>query len=167
MLAAPSPDFKTRDFLKRVGLVWLAIASLVGLINTGAVLSARFPDPDDIMRLLQVRDLLGGQGWLDAHQYRIDAANGGVLMHWSRLVDIPLAIVIGALTPVVGSAAAETAALFLIPLITMGIAMLLAARIVWKTLGDDPIAMTCIAIVLSVPLLFQLCLLYTSDAADE
>lgn len=156
MLAAPNPDFKTRDFVKRVGLVWLAIASLVGLINACAVFSARFPDPDDIMRLLQVRDLLDGQAWLDAHQYRVDAANGGVLMHWSRLVDVPLAIVIGALTPLIGSAAAETSALILIPLITMGIAMLLAARIVWKTLGDDPIVMTCIAMALSVPLLFQL-----------
>ncbi|MEP2735407.1 MAG: hypothetical protein ABJP34_03840 [Erythrobacter sp.] len=160
MLAAHNPNFETRDFLKRVGLIWLAIASVVGLINAGAVLSARFPDPDDIMRLIQVRDLLGGQGWLDAHQYRVDAAGGpeagGVLMHWSRLVDIPLALVIGALTPLIGSAAAETVALVLVPLLTLGIAMLLAARIVWKTLGDDPIAMTCIAMALSVPLLFQL-----------
>lgn len=155
-MAAPHPDFKTREFFKRVALVWLAIASLVGLINASAVFSARFPDPDDIMRLLQVRDLLGGQAWLDTHQYRVDAANGGVLMHWSRLVDIPLAAVIGVLTPLLGSAAAETAALILIPLITMGIAMVLAARIVWKTLGDDPIVMTCIAMALSVPLLFQL-----------
>ncbi|MEP2551705.1 MAG: hypothetical protein ABJH26_10460, partial [Marinomonas sp.] len=38
----------------------------------------------------------------------------------------------------------------------MLIAMMLTARIVWKVLGEEPITMTCIAMVLSVPLLFQL-----------
>ena len=148
--------FHTRDFLKRTGLVWLAIAVVVGAINTIGVMAKRFPDPDDIMRLVQVRDLLAGQGWFDMNQYRVNALDGGVNMHWSRLVDIPLAIVIGALTPVLGTAMAENVALVIVPLMTMGIAMLLAARLVWKMLGDDAIAMTCIVMVLSVPLLFQL-----------
>ncbi len=148
--------FKKRDFLRRVALTWAAIAAVIGLINIGGILSARFPDPDDIMRLLQVRDLLAGQNWLDLHQYRVDSANGGVLMHWSRLVDIPLALVIGALTPLLGQTGAEVAALTIVPLITLLIAMMLTARIVWKVLGEEPITMTCIAIVLSVPLLFQL-----------
>ena len=149
-------SFKTSDFFVRVALTWAAIAFVVGLINIGGILSARFPDPDDIMRLLQVRDVMGGQAWLDLHQYRVDAANGGVLMHWSRLVDIPLLLVIGALTPLLGEAGAEVAALTIVPLITLLISMMLTARIVWKVLGEEPITMTCIAMVLSVPLLFQL-----------
>ncbi len=38
------------------------------------------PDPDDAMRLVEVRDYLGGQGWFDLHQYRL-GPDGGTLMH--------------------------------------------------------------------------------------
>ena len=64
------------------------------------------PDSDDAMRLLGVRDLLAGQGWLDPHQYRYLAPDG-VAMHWSRLVDAPLAGGFLALTPLLGAALAE------------------------------------------------------------
>lgn len=47
-------------------------------------------DPDSIMRLVEVRDLFGGQAWLDLVQHRIDPP-GGVIMHWSRLIDAPIA----------------------------------------------------------------------------
>ena len=46
---------------------------------------------DDAMRLVEVRDLLAGQGWFDLTQYRLSPP-GGVAMHWSRLVDVPLAV---------------------------------------------------------------------------
>jgi hypothetical protein len=49
------------------------------------------PDPDSLMRLVQVRDLLAGQAWIDLTQARL-APPGGVLMHWSRLVDGPIAL---------------------------------------------------------------------------
>lgn len=48
------------------------------------------PDNDDVMRLVEVRDFLSGQGWFDLTQYRLGLA-GGTLMHWSRLVDLPIA----------------------------------------------------------------------------
>ncbi len=48
------------------------------------------PDPDALLRMVEVRDLLGGQGWFDMMQYRIDPPHG-VLMHWSRLIDAPIA----------------------------------------------------------------------------
>jgi hypothetical protein len=60
------------------------------------------PDPDDALRLVELRDWLGGQGWFDVTQYRIDPAHGGVAMHWSRLVDVPLAAVVVALRPLLG-----------------------------------------------------------------
>ena len=49
--------------------------------------------PDDWTRLLQVRALLDGQSWWDVTQYRIDPPEGYSL-HWSRLVDLPLALAI-------------------------------------------------------------------------
>jgi hypothetical protein len=47
-------------------------------------------DNDDAMRLVSVRDYLSGQGWYDNTQYRALPPNG-VSLHWSRLVDLPLA----------------------------------------------------------------------------
>ena len=47
-------------------------------------------DPDSLMRLVQVRDLLAGQGWFDLIQHRLDPP-AGASMHWSRLIDAPIA----------------------------------------------------------------------------
>ena len=47
------------------------------------------PDSDDVMRLVQIKDLLNGQDWFDLHQYRM-GPDGGTLMHWSRLADLPI-----------------------------------------------------------------------------
>ena len=46
-------------------------------------------DNDDVMRLIQIRDLMSGQNWFDLHQYRM-GTEGGTLMHWSRIVDFPI-----------------------------------------------------------------------------
>lgn len=63
-------------------------------------LSATFAsmDNDDILRLVMVRDLLAGQGWFDTTQYRFLPPDG-VVMHWSRYIDLGIAAVIGALAP--------------------------------------------------------------------
>ncbi|MBP1851259.1 hypothetical protein [Rhizobium halophytocola] len=50
-------------------------------------------DNDDTMRLVEVRDFLGGQGWFDLMQYRLGLGDG-TLMHWSRLIDLPIASLI-------------------------------------------------------------------------
>ena len=146
----------TSEFLIRVAIAWVLVSALLLAVNASAIASGRFPDPDDILRLVQVRDWIAGQGWYDVRQYRIDAPGGGVAMHWSRLVDLPLAGVIVALTPIIGSAAAETAALIIVPLITLGLAMLLAARIAWRLLGEEEATLTSLILALSVPVLFQL-----------
>ncbi|ALE17702.1 hypothetical protein AMC99_02427 [Altererythrobacter epoxidivorans] len=146
----------TGELLVRVALAWLAVSALLLLTNLGNIRGLRFPDPDDVMRLVQVRDLLGGQAWFDVAQHRVDAVNGGVGMHWSRLVDIPIALVIAVLTPFLGAADAEIAALVAVPLITLGTAMLLAGRIAWRLLGAEETTMTAVVMALSVPLLFQM-----------
>jgi hypothetical protein len=48
-------------------------------------------DTDSAMRLAQVRDLLQGQGWFDTVQHRMNTPYG-LPMHWSRLMDAPLAL---------------------------------------------------------------------------
>ncbi len=48
---------------------------------------------DDAMRLVQVRDLLSGQSWFDVTQYRL-GFEAGTPMHWSRLIDLPIAAIL-------------------------------------------------------------------------
>ncbi|MEL6706917.1 MAG: hypothetical protein AAFP79_01445 [Pseudomonadota bacterium] len=144
------------DFLTRVGLAWAVVSALLLVINWGAITGLRFPDPDDTMRLLQVRDLLGGQSWFDASQYRADALGGGVPMHWSRLVDLPVAIAVFLLTPLIGAASAEIAALVFVPLVTLGCVMLLAARITWRLIGEEETNFAALIVALSVPVIAQL-----------
>jgi hypothetical protein len=144
------------DLLLRVALAWTMIAALLLVTNLPAMLAYRFPDPDDTLRLVQVRDLIAGQGWFDLTQHRVDAVDGGVAMHWSRLVDLPLAGMILLLRGLIGQGAAETATLILVPLLTFACALLLAARIAWRVIGDEAAGFACLAMALSVPLVQQL-----------
>lgn len=49
-----------------------------------------FHNPDDAMRAVQLRDFLAGQGWYDLVPRRLSPGHP-FAMHWSRLVDLPLA----------------------------------------------------------------------------
>lgn len=140
----------------RVGLAWVVICVLLLVTDMQAIAALRYPDPDDIMRLIQVRDLMAGQSWFDVTQHRVDAVSGGVLMHWSRLVDIPLVAATAFLSVFLSGPAAEAAAAVAVPLITFGCAMLLAGRIAWRLVGAEAAGMTCLAMALSVPLISQM-----------
>lgn len=139
----------------RATLAWLLVAALLVATHWAAIAARRFPDPDDVLRLVQLRDLIGGQGWFDLTQHRLDAAHGGVPMHWSRLVDIPLLLAITALTPLIGGPAAETAALVAVPLLTLYCGMLLAARLAWRMVDLEAATLAALVMALSAPLLFQ------------
>ncbi len=71
-------------------LIWFALNwdTLVTVWTTGA-----FIDTDDAMKMVEVRDWMNGQGWFDMVSHRMDAP-GGVLMHWSRLFDVPQAAMV-------------------------------------------------------------------------
>jgi hypothetical protein len=49
-------------------------------------------DNDDIVRLAVVRELMAGQSWYDGVLYRL--GTNGTQMHWSRLIDAPIAFLI-------------------------------------------------------------------------
>ena len=78
-------------------------------------------------------------------------------MHWSRLVDLPTAAVILMCAPVRSEFGAESAALILVPLLTLGITMLLVDRIGAKLLNGS-------ATLLAVHRDFSIA---WSDEADE
>lgn len=84
--SGPAPRVLAAYCLATIGLL-LAFSLPFAADYVGA-------DNDDTMRLVMVRDLLAGQGWFDTTQYRLGLA-GGTFMHWSRLVDLPIANLIG------------------------------------------------------------------------
>jgi hypothetical protein len=139
---------KRRDLWWLAG-AWLVAAVLMTLLSLGTIAERQFPDPDDVMRLLQVRDWIGGQSWFDVTQHRLNPPDG-VPMHWSRLVDIPIAAVILLLRPFAGEQGAETAALVAVPLITLGVAMLLVQRVGLKLMNAGPALAAAIATPLSL-----------------
>jgi len=85
---------------------------------------------DDWTRALEVRALLDGQAWWDVTQYRMNPPEG-FSMHWSRLVDLPLA---GA-SWLLG----ETAGFVLVPLLWL-VPALFALRSIMLRLDFPPLA---------------------------
>jgi uncharacterized membrane protein YhaH (DUF805 family) len=73
-------------------------------------------DTDDNMRIMQVRGLLHGQDWYDLRQYRMNPP-AGANIHWSRLVDLPIAGLILGLRPFLGGPKAELWAVAIAPLL--------------------------------------------------
>lgn len=143
------------ELIRRVALIWLAICAAFVVSKWSAIRSLALPDPDDTLRMIQVRDLLAGQHWWDLHQYRV-APPHGMLMHWSRLVDAPIWLCEVLLRPLLGGPLAEQAALVMVPLLTLGCAMLLAARLAWRMFDPQAIHFVAVLLVLATPVTAQL-----------
>ena len=145
--------------VQRPGLAILAAwagVSAVLVLASPHLAAPRYPDTDDIMRLVQVRDLVAGQSWFDLHQYRMSPPEG-TLMHWSRLVDAPLAGLIGLLALVMPMARAEFLASFAVPLLLLLATMMAVGRLAFERLGLRAALLACASLALMplVPAQFQ------------
>lgn len=133
---------------------WAILVVMMIAVKFPLIAAMRFSDPDDALRLVEVRDLLAGQSWFDVHQYRV-AAPAGVAMHWSRLVDVPIAGMILLLRPLVGTHWAELATILAIPALTLLCAQVLVARLATRFFNDEVTGLACISLGLAVPVLWQ------------
>lgn len=102
---------------KPVLLAFAALIAVTATMHFGSYVDYVGADNDDVMRLVEVRDLLAGQGWFDLMQYRL-GLDGGTLMHWSRLIDLPIANLILFFSLFMNPVMAEASALFVWPLLT-------------------------------------------------
>jgi hypothetical protein len=100
-------------------------------------------DTDSAMRLAEVRDLVAGQGWFDTMQHRLNTPYG-LAMHWSRLVDTPLALLL---------LISERLALTAWPLLLFAALLLLSARLADR-LGGRPAVVVVLALTLLCPELY-------------
>ncbi|WP_321325545.1 hypothetical protein [uncultured Parasphingorhabdus sp.] len=136
-------------------LIWIAVSALLILITRGQIATGMGWDPDDQLRMVQLRDWLGGQSWFDTTQYRIGEPDSQP-MHWPRWVEVPLALLVLLLNPLIGPAAAETTAMVVVPLITLGLALWLVARIT-EQVFDRPVAILAATLTAtSVPIVAQI-----------
>ena len=117
-----------RNPVRAALMVWLLLCAAMLFAYAPVIATLTTGDPDDALRLVQVRDLIGGQAWWDVSQHRINPVGGGGLMHWSRIVDAPLALGIAGLTPITGAALAERIVMGLWPLLLLGMAFVVMAR---------------------------------------
>ncbi|WP_226016200.1 hypothetical protein [Novosphingobium sp. FKTRR1] len=125
------------------------------MVGWRMIVTVRFGDPDDALRLVEVRDWLAGQSWFDVHQYRI-AAPAGVAMHWSRLVDLPIAGLIVLLRPLLGGPLAEHVTLVAVPLLTLLCAVLLVARLAARRFDAETAGIACLVLGINSLVLFQM-----------
>lgn len=101
-------------------VVWIVAAAflLMLALRLSDVFAGTIPGADDLMRLQQVRDLLGGQNWFDVDQSRMLTPEAGS-MHWSRLPDVFLATIILVTEPFIGRDMAEKLAIGIWPLLLL------------------------------------------------
>lgn len=130
-------------------VAWIAVAGLFVYARWDAIRWFALGDTDDNMRIMQVRALLAGQDWYDLRQYRLDPPFGADI-HWSRLVDLPIAAIKLALTPLAGPLNAERAAVALAPLLPMGVAMAAIAVTARRLISPKAFALA-IAVLLCAP----------------
>lgn len=134
--ARPLPaSFTSIPLLTLAGvIVSMAITSklLVSVLTRGLLV-----DTDDAMRMSQVRAFMDGQAWYDLLARQLDPPNG-VFMHWSRLVDVPIAILWRAFSWGLSAPYAERLTRVVFPLLLLALLfwlVLLMARLVAGAIG--------------------------------
>src|SRR4051794_19216465 len=109
-------DLLERRWKLLILLVWVGFCAWYVAAKWNDIRFFALGDTDDNMRMMQVRALLHGQGWYDLRQYRLNPPFGANI-HWSRLVDLPIAGLILSLRPFLGGPGAERWAVAIAPLL--------------------------------------------------
>jgi len=143
-LAAPGARLRMVPVLL---VAWAAVAA--SSLLAGQPLLASM-STDDFMRMVQVRDFLAGQNWFDLTQHRLDPPNG-VVMHWSRLIDDPIAWLVLGLARLVGRAKAEFYTATLWPLLLLLPTMALAGILARRLAGETAAIVAVILVAVSAP----------------
>lgn len=126
-----APLFVLAQRIMSSPLAWVAFTAAVLIAAsaalTGPGLTHSLGDTDDAVRLLTVRELLGGASFFDTTLARIGAPDP-LVSHWSRLIDAPLALLIVLQRPFLGAEAAELSTRAVWPLLLFAGLTFLVAR---------------------------------------
>ncbi len=120
-------------------IAWWALAFAVvaakAIATTGQGLSADLGDMDDATRLVQVREFMAGKAWFDTWTATM-GGEGGMLSHWSRLIDLVLAALIKTFALFTSVERAEVFTRALYPLLIVAPVMWVLFRATAKVAGE-------------------------------
>lgn len=146
----PKPAAVMRYRLKPLVLAAWAAVTAAAFLGGKPVFDSM--SMDDHMRLVEVRDLLAGQGWFDLQQYRV-APPEGIAMHWSRLVDLPLASMIALLSFFMSRESAEWVVSAFWPAFLFLPALVICAWIAKRLAGEMAALAAVLLVAVSIPAL--------------
>lgn len=140
---------QSRPDLRLVAAVFLvAVLILVVRTSFGRAGLPFFADTDDAMRMVMVRDFIEGQNWYDLTAHRLNTPFAAEI-HWSRLVDLPLGLLVMAFPPLLGLDAAMVAAGYVWPLALLALLLWLSALLANRLVGPEGVLPALILPVLS------------------
>jgi hypothetical protein len=133
-----------RFLLAVLGLALLCCAGMLA-INWHAIVNMAFTDTDDALRYVEVKAFLAGQNWFDVSQHRVSPPFG-TPMHWSRLVDLPIAGLMLLFEPLFGVPLGDRIAMTLVPLgVTVALFVMMALAV--RRIGGDMLALVTAALL--------------------
>jgi hypothetical protein len=141
------------NFAAMLGLAWLIVAAALLLVYWPSTAETLL-DTDDAMRLTQLRAWLEGRGllsgWYDMRQPRLQPPEG-IDMHWSRLVDLGLAIVLAFFRLFVDAADAERLMRAWWPLLWLIPTMAGMSAVAWRIAGREAATVALLFAMVGVP----------------
>ncbi|UJW84669.1 hypothetical protein [Devosia sp. SL43] len=148
-MTSPSPTSSRGPDLRIVAAVF-AVAAIILVVRAvvGRAGLPFFADTDDAMRMVMVREFIQGQGWYDLTAHRLNTPFGAEI-HWSRLIDLPLALLVMAFTPFLGADLALVAAGYVWPMLLLLVLLWLSARLALRLVGPEGVLPALILPVLS------------------
>ena len=135
--------------------LWLLVSGALIWSGWSHIVTLSGWDPDDTLRLVQLRDFLNGQSWFDTTQYRMNSPDGAP-MHWSRLIELPLALIVILFRPFLGQTHAEIIAGIAVPLLLLSWISYMLSRIATRISSREAGVAAALIAVSSGALLMQL-----------
>lgn len=136
------------DFRLVLAVFAIAVIILVVRATFGRAGEPFFADTDDAMRMVMVRDFVHGQNWYDLTAHRLNTPWGAEL-HWSRLVDLPIGLLLMLFTPLLGADTAMIAAGAIWPMALLGLLLWFSALLAHRLVGPEGVLPALILPVLS------------------
>lgn len=153
MFATKQNDLSPLNWPVIIGFWLLIIGIFVGRTLLGGAGILLITDTDDAMRMVVAQDFLAGQGWFDHTQYRLNTPQVADI-HWSRLVDLPIAGLLWVLQPFFGEFAVVLTA-WIWPLLLLLILFILSVRITTYFVGPEGLFPGLVLPVLSAAILIE------------
>ena len=147
------------SFALLLGFAWLFAALQFVIIGWSAT-AFTLPDPDDAMRLVEVREFLAGKGWFDLHVTRVFPPLG-YDSYWSRLIDAGLAGLILAFRTVLAPDHAERLAIVFWPILWLLPTIGAVGALAWRLAGYNA------ALIALVPATFSLSPIFQAGRIDH